>query len=277
MRVQYKLVSLYMTRSELLRLTSKFDWLAEEELEMQEDAIVSSGRDLRDTWLSLESLRDLRHWLPHRPDLTAEQVECDDPERMVLFEDVSSALFRVRHPESKVALLRALVSLLLGGDAHSGKKAPSEPVLSEADCFERLPGVEPSEAVNFSEALGFPWGWEVRRGAADFAEELLKQAEEALNPSGDLADELGALRMRVAWRAEEWSTKRRKKLARAVLSNPMTERQLDLWTDYGLLLLDLGEDPTAVYEKTLDMVFWQSVGETYGTCLRHTLTSPWAS
>ncbi|KAK8783767.1 hypothetical protein V5799_009868 [Amblyomma americanum] len=81
-----------------------------------EDEIMGRRPSLGDAWLRLESLRDLRQWRPYRPDLSAEEVTSEDPERMVLYEDVGPALFRLRQPVAKLHLFQAWLSLLLGVD-----------------------------------------------------------------------------------------------------------------------------------------------------------------
>ncbi|XP_075534247.1 nuclear exosome regulator NRDE2 isoform X5 [Dermacentor variabilis] len=224
-----------------------------EECQRLEDEIVSRRPSLADAWLALESLRDLHQWQPYRPDLVSEEVTSEDPERMVLFEDVGPALFRLRQPAAKLHLFRAWFSLLLGLDLHQSRAGQFG--LAEADCFERLPGVNLRMATHFSDALSFPSGWEVRQGVADFVHEVLSQAKpHFVEPT--LGDELAQLALRLARLATTWDARKRKKCAKAWLADPAHERNLDLWTEYGLLLIDLGQpqETLAVYEKALDMV-----------------------
>lgn len=223
-----------------------------EECQQLEDEIVSRQPSLADAWLRLESLRDLHQWQPYRPDLSSEEVTSEDPERMVLFEDVGPALFRLRQPAAKLHLFQAWFSLLLGMDPHKSQTGFS---LAEADCFERLPGVTLRMATHFSDALSFPSGWEVRQGIADFVHEVLSQAKpHFVEPT--LGDELARLALRLARLTTTWDARKRKKCAKAWLADPGRERNLDLWTEYGLLLVDLGQpqETLAVYEKALDMV-----------------------
>nr|XP_054929151.1 nuclear exosome regulator NRDE2-like isoform X2 [Dermacentor andersoni] len=224
-----------------------------EECQRLEDDIVSRRPSLADAWLALESLRDLHQWQPYRPDLASEEVTSEDPERMVLFEDVGPALFRLRQPAAKLHLFRAWFSLLLGLDPHQSRAGQFG--LAEADCFERLPGVNLRMATHFSDALSFPSGWEVRQGVADFVHEVLSQAKpHFVEPT--LGDELAQLALRLARLATTWDARKRKKCAKAWLADPGHERNLDLWTEYGLLLIDLGQpqETLAVYEKALDTV-----------------------
>lgn len=223
-----------------------------EECRQLEDDIVSRQPGLADAWLRLESLRDLHQWQPYRPELSSEEVTSEDPERMVLFEDVAPALFRLRHPAAMLQLFQAWFSLLLGMDLHKSQTGFS---LAEADCFERLPGINLRMATHFSEALSFPSGWEVRQGVTDFVHEVLSQAKPHFaDPT--LRDELARLALRLARLATTWDSHKRKKCAKTWLADPDHERNLDLWTEYGLLLVDLGrpQEALAIYEKALDTV-----------------------
>lgn len=217
-----------------------------------EDEIVRRRPSLADAWLRLESLRDLRQWRPYRPDLSAEEVTSEDPERMVLYEDVGPALFRLRQPAAKLHLFRAWLSLLLGVDPEKSQTGFS---LAEADCFERLPGADLRMAMQFSEALGFPSGWEVRQDVADFAHEVLRQAKPHFMETA-LGDELAQLALLLTQLATTWDARKRKRCAKAWLADASRERNLDLWTEYGLLLVDLGQplEAAAIYEKALDTV-----------------------
>nr|XP_037275107.1 nuclear exosome regulator NRDE2-like [Rhipicephalus microplus] len=223
-----------------------------EDCQQLEDDILSRQTGLADAWLRLESLRDLHQWQPYRPELSSEEVTSEDPERMVLFEDVAPALFRLRQPAAMVQLFQAWCSLLLGMDLHNSQTGFS---LAEADCFERLPGINLKMATHFSQVLSFPSGWEVRQGVADFVHEVLSQAKpHFVDPT--LCDELARLALQLARLATTWDSHKRKKCAKAWLADPGSERNLDLWTDYGLLLIDLGQpkEALAIYEKALDTV-----------------------
>ncbi|XP_029835071.2 nuclear exosome regulator NRDE2 isoform X2 [Ixodes scapularis] len=213
---------------------------------------VGEGQDLREAWLSLECHRERHHWLPYRPDLSSGDEGCDDPERMVMLEDLTSALFRLRLPASQMHLLRATVDVLLGG----GGGADSS--LVEADCFQRLPGVDLTMARRFRDSLGFPSGWSQRAGTTDFVHRLLAQSQELFSKEPLLWDEHSLLWMKVFRRADDWTARQRKKAAKALLSEPRRERHLDLWTEYGQLLLDmdLSQEAATLYERALDTV-WQ--------------------
>lgn len=52
------------------------------------------------TWLEIELLRERHHWLPWQPDLEKGQTEedCEDPERLVVFDDIKPVIFNVSKP-----------------------------------------------------------------------------------------------------------------------------------------------------------------------------------
>lgn len=65
------------------------------------------------TWLSIERSRSQRHWLPWRPVAPDEQLEdCEDPDRIVLFDDVRSFLFSVDTKQQQFLLLYSYLQFL---------------------------------------------------------------------------------------------------------------------------------------------------------------------
>ena len=71
--------------------------LVSENLEEIEESIIEKKLSKCDTWLQIEALRETHHWLPWQPDVSAGQTEedCEDPERLVMFDDISPVLFTV--------------------------------------------------------------------------------------------------------------------------------------------------------------------------------------
>ena len=72
-------------------------FLVSENLEELEESIIEKKLSKCDTWLQIETLRETNHWLPWQPDMSADQTEedCEDPERLVMFDDISPVLFTV--------------------------------------------------------------------------------------------------------------------------------------------------------------------------------------
>ncbi|XP_063146288.1 nuclear exosome regulator NRDE2 isoform X2 [Candoia aspera] len=65
-------------------------------------------------WLHIERSREVRHWLPWRPEKNKKQSleDCDDPERQVLFDDLGPSLVRLSSPELQFQLLSSFLQFL---------------------------------------------------------------------------------------------------------------------------------------------------------------------
>ena len=74
----------------------------------EEDVIIAQGGKTSDMWLSLESSRERRHWLPWEQD----PEDCEDPERMVAFDDISNHLFIINSPEGRFYLVLQFLKFL---------------------------------------------------------------------------------------------------------------------------------------------------------------------
>ncbi|KAJ8307993.1 hypothetical protein KUTeg_012867 [Tegillarca granosa] len=79
-------------------------------LDEKEQEIISKQQDKWKTWLDIEQLRESSHLLPWRPDLSKNETEedCEDMDRLVLFDDVSSAVKFEQMERAKGVLYRAL-------------------------------------------------------------------------------------------------------------------------------------------------------------------------
>lgn len=81
---------------------------------------VSSRRS--NSWVTMEISRETRHWLPWRPNLDlgeSSAEDCEDPERVILFDDISSALFFVDASEAnRYRLIDAFLKFLVGDMAN---------------------------------------------------------------------------------------------------------------------------------------------------------------
>ena len=75
--------------------------------EAEEEMTITRDQPLWKNWLQVESSRDRRQLFPWQPDGETAQTEedCDDPERLVLFDDISSSLFKMADPMSKLKLV----------------------------------------------------------------------------------------------------------------------------------------------------------------------------
>ncbi|XP_052272144.1 nuclear exosome regulator NRDE2-like isoform X2 [Dreissena polymorpha] len=65
--------------------------------EEKEEEIIGRNNPKYKTWLEIELLREEHHWLPWKPNTSQGETEdsCDDPERMVVFDDIRPILFEV--------------------------------------------------------------------------------------------------------------------------------------------------------------------------------------
>ncbi|XP_005107028.1 nuclear exosome regulator NRDE2 [Aplysia californica] len=67
-----------------------------------EDAVVQESFSRAMKWLKMEKIRQNAHWLPWRPDESKGDTEedCEDPDRLVLYDDISPVLFRITKSQS---------------------------------------------------------------------------------------------------------------------------------------------------------------------------------
>lgn len=75
-----------------------------------EETVLQENGPKWQNWLNLERFREKHHWLPWKPNELED--ECEDPDRMVLFDDVSASLFRIKEEESKFLLLIRFLAIL---------------------------------------------------------------------------------------------------------------------------------------------------------------------
>ncbi|XP_043210232.1 nuclear exosome regulator NRDE2-like [Amphibalanus amphitrite] len=78
--------------------------------------LLSSGKPRAEVWRAAEAGRAARHWLPW--DRPGQEDDCEDTDRIVLFEDVRGFLFRVA-PERRVRLVEDFVTFLCGDESHT--------------------------------------------------------------------------------------------------------------------------------------------------------------
>ncbi|KAL9952401.1 hypothetical protein ACROYT_G039651 [Oculina patagonica] len=80
----------------------------------EEEIVVDKDQPLWKNWVKVELSRQRRHLSPWQPDAGTDQSEedCDDAERLVLFEDISSSLFKINDPRNKLKLVLTFLKLL---------------------------------------------------------------------------------------------------------------------------------------------------------------------
>jgi tetratricopeptide (TPR) repeat protein len=87
-----------------------------EEEDIDPDVLMIAGQSVPEAWLSLEVHRTVEQCLPWRPDESKGESEedCTDPDRLVLFDDVSPTLFDVHEPASQLKLVLGFIQFLGG-------------------------------------------------------------------------------------------------------------------------------------------------------------------
>lgn len=64
-------------------------------LEDLEEEVIEKKLPKHETWLKIEELREKHHWLPWQPGQGQTEEECEDVERLVVFDDISPLLFEI--------------------------------------------------------------------------------------------------------------------------------------------------------------------------------------
>lgn len=101
-----------------------------EEEDIDPDVLMIAGQSVPEAWLTLEVHRTLEQSLPWRPDESKGESEedCTDPDRLVLFDDISPTLFDVRDPASQLKLVLGFIQLL-GGPVPMSTNQPTATVV----------------------------------------------------------------------------------------------------------------------------------------------------
>jgi hypothetical protein len=90
--------------------------------ENTEQSLLSEHGSQNRAWVELETSREVRHWLPWRPDLDrgeSSAEDCEDPERVILFDDISSALFYVDSEANRYRMITGFLKFLVGDETDS--------------------------------------------------------------------------------------------------------------------------------------------------------------
>ena len=102
--------------------------------EETEEGILLGEENRSKLWLSLETSRMVRHWLPWRPDVRNGETEedCEDPERLIMFDDISTFLFEVTSVDNMLSLVLNLFSLIKNSSVKSAfDSLPSQSLLAQ--------------------------------------------------------------------------------------------------------------------------------------------------
>lgn len=77
-----------------------------------DEIAVDKDQPMWKNWQQVELSRERKQLCPWQPDREAGQTEedCDDPERLVLFDDISSHLFKITNPTNKLRLVMSFLT-----------------------------------------------------------------------------------------------------------------------------------------------------------------------
>ncbi|PIK55203.1 hypothetical protein BSL78_07933 [Apostichopus japonicus] len=78
----------------------------------EDDRTLDPSLSKVEAWMMEESARGCDHMLPWRPDPGQTTDDCDDPDRLVLFDDISKVLFKLTGKNAKFQLVLGLLELL---------------------------------------------------------------------------------------------------------------------------------------------------------------------
>ncbi|XP_032240468.2 nuclear exosome regulator NRDE2 [Nematostella vectensis] len=226
-----------------------------------------------EAWRSIEISRDHTQVKPWRPNTLAGETEedCEDPERLVLFEDVSACLFKLQNPQNNLRLVILLLELLgvpvnhreatndFSFQRHFTTTLESKEEVLKTDRTSPGSSWKRYNSWYSHPAISFP-----TPEVLDFVRSIFAQA--MLVFDGQDLDEL-----MVTWLEYECSlvlaeasenTRKQKckevqKLAKALLKQPNNRNNLNLWREFACSLWMLGElsEARRIFDSTLAMAF----------------------
>ena len=101
---------------DITQLFKSTDDSVDEESDEQnnESHMINRNMPQWQAWLKVETSRENSHWKPWQADKEAGETEedCEDPERLVLFDDISSSLFNISCLENKFQLILHFLILM---------------------------------------------------------------------------------------------------------------------------------------------------------------------
>ncbi|XP_023233026.1 protein NRDE2 homolog [Centruroides sculpturatus] len=75
------------------------------DINLKEEEILENASSKSHVWIEFENLREQHHWLPWSPNLENKEDDCEDPDRSILVDDVSDALFSLKSEKLKFLLI----------------------------------------------------------------------------------------------------------------------------------------------------------------------------
>ncbi|XP_052009009.1 nuclear exosome regulator NRDE2 [Xyrauchen texanus] len=232
-------------------------------------------------WLDVEASREANHWLPWRPDKTKGQSEedCEDPDRQVLFDDISPSMIRVDRPDLQLKLILSFLQFLglPGPSCRFSTHSTSNLLLDDLSFLEEGPDPErpltsydlPTAGICAVGHMTFLSDRRKQAGLCKAGEEFLRNVLEQIVPLVSVQDRavialcwlqyeklkvLRCLRCDNKKRLKSQG-KRSKRLAKRLLKEPENRGSLALWREYAHLEWLLGnlEEARKVFDTALGM------------------------
>eukprot|EP00118_Oscarella_pearsei_P007918 m.39800 g.39800 ORF g.39800 m.39800 type:complete len:1075 (+) comp32822_c0_seq3:5-3229(+) len=203
------------------------------------------GLGLTEAWLAVEQHREDWGWLPWQPDASKGETDDDlaDPDRMVLYDDVSPSLFKFADGHVKCELVLRFVDFLMDRDNHG--------LMGLGYLNELENGVQIQDSLLYRKAIDGRFGllqidadstlWiPANRGKIAFVRELFSQIQSVV--ADPAMKELFILR----WIEFELNTsksgvnskqslKRLKRNVKSILKEPENRNNLTLWSAYAVV------------------------------------------
>lgn len=220
--------------------------ILEPSVDTEEQTILQGKHAKWETWIQIETLRESVHWLPWKPNLSEGETmdDCEDVDRLVLFEDVSHFLFCV--PEDMRYRLLSEFLTFLGFESYSLREAEQEnsKMMQIIDIF----GLEDLKKSSFQEEKEF---------LHKFIGNIIQQG--LVKFQGVHHTKLTTLLLRFQAQnenSENTDFKKFKKTARNILKDPQNRNSKTVWLEYCHLLSNLGGqgDAVEVLETAIPML-----------------------
>ncbi|GFN96583.1 protein nrde2 homolog [Plakobranchus ocellatus] len=254
-------------------------------LEEQEDAIIAEQLPLSQTWIKMEQLREKSHFLPWRPNTSKEETEdnAEDPERLVLFDDVYPMLFRLTKSDSCIRIIclflkfLGMPSTILSDRIQFWEKETGS---SRFEQFSKAIFVQCPELSDCYLAEEFSSEWPLHPLLLTFLSNVLLQAESYFSLSDRtfftllrLENEVLKNGSRKISKLPALSIKAIKRFGKSVLKESQNRNNLVIWDAYIRLLWacsDKMAETVSMIETAMAMFMGSHIlnpDKKYGVCL----------
>ncbi|XP_076464167.1 nuclear exosome regulator NRDE2-like [Babylonia areolata] len=153
--------------------SSTVDSVGSASTEEEQETILKQDLPAWQTWLKIERLRQSVHWLPWRPDSGKGETEedCEDLDRLVLYEDVAPVLLRLQQSASFCRLVLSFLDLLGLAQQQGGREGGLHFDQLKLSALCQVPSAS-SVGVNIQTESS----WQPHGEIVSFVEEVLRQS-----------------------------------------------------------------------------------------------------